>query len=708
MGMLDRFRRHRTAPDRPEGPPWDGGWRGVAPITPLLRRVDARVGPGLPFRDGLASWQDVTFGSPLGHSVDPAAPVGTMHGVIRYGTLGGAIPPAGGRLLLRSRRADTPGDAPWPPTTTAPPAEKGVASSGTPAPGTAPRASRPVRAATSKACGSATPGPANASSSAMPGDAPPLAIAPVPAGTPAAGDAATAAAISAPRGTAAPDTVSLPGHTAASGAISVPRGTASVPGSTAAPGDLVLRDSAAPHGTTAPDESVPRGVTPIQTSPAPGKPAGSGVPAVSPGASTVPEVRPEPPRRSAPAPGAPAAATRPGATTAVRPSALGRPLIVARRVATLPVRTLPAIQPPADVLPVAHRARPEPVGAAAPEASTVEPRQTARPLVPNDLATPSRPTPVRAAEDPFPRPLIADDPVHTSVSGTTVPETPASARRPSPTTRAGAVKPQTPGIGQPLASLPETAILPAGRQISAPPRGGPPPAVPAGPTPVVQRASTESSVIVPARMTRATPPPADRPLPLLAARQLIRRSDTSTSDSKVPHAVWQRKPGHVGNLVRPVERPSIRLGDGHGAEIVAMASMRPEHGVPQRPSPGSATRPPALPVAGHRTPAAAVSPTPVAAVRGTPVATVQRAPAVTDPSAFPTGAAAPTAFGQPTTVVTRSPATATTSRPPESTVNKSLDVDELARRLLEPVSRLLRSDLRQGRERAGRAHDRRR
>jgi hypothetical protein len=37
-----------------------------------------------------------------------------------------------------------------------------------------------------------------------------------------------------------------------------------------------------------------------------------------------------------------------------------------------------------------------------------------------------------------------------------------------------------------------------------------------------------------------------------------------------------------------------------------------------------------------------------------------------------------------------------------------MDPDELARRLFEPVSRLLRADLRHGRERAGRGHDRRR
>ncbi|WP_234433328.1 hypothetical protein [Streptomyces sp. NRRL WC-3549] len=36
------------------------------------------------------------------------------------------------------------------------------------------------------------------------------------------------------------------------------------------------------------------------------------------------------------------------------------------------------------------------------------------------------------------------------------------------------------------------------------------------------------------------------------------------------------------------------------------------------------------------------------------------------------------------------------------------DLEELARRLLEPVSRLLRADMRRGRERAGRLYDGRR
>ncbi|HYQ68026.1 hypothetical protein [Actinophytocola sp.] len=52
----------------------------------------------------------------------------------------------------------------------------------------------------------------------------------------------------------------------------------------------------------------------------------------------------------------------------------------------------------------------------------------------------------------------------------------------------------------------------------------------------------------------------------------------------------------------------------------------------------------------------------------------------------------------------QAPATADTPRPD----HPAPDLDDLARRLLEPVGRLLRAELRHGRERAGRLHDRRR
>jgi hypothetical protein len=48
-----------------------------------------------------------------------------------------------------------------------------------------------------------------------------------------------------------------------------------------------------------------------------------------------------------------------------------------------------------------------------------------------------------------------------------------------------------------------------------------------------------------------------------------------------------------------------------------------------------------------------------------------------------------------------------TERPAPTRPERS-DLDELARRLLDPLSRLLRAELRHGRERAGLLHDRRR
>jgi syndecan 1 len=60
------------------------------------------------------------------------------------------------------------------------------------------------------------------------------------------------------------------------------------------------------------------------------------------------------------------------------------------------------------------------------------------------------------------------------------------------------------------------------------------------------------------------------------------------------------------------------------------------------------------------------------------------------------------------------PATDTNTEPepepePENVPDQPpLDLDAMARRLIEPVARLLRTELRRGRERAGRPHDGRR
>lgn len=81
--------------------------------------------------------------------------------------------------------------------------------------------------------------------------------------------------------------------------------------------------------------------------------------------------------------------------------------------------------------------------------------------------------------------------------------------------------------------------------------------------------------------------------------------------------------------------------------------------------------------------------------------TMQRRPTSEDRTA--TGAAGTAAE------TTTSTADASTSTDEVASPDRvPLDLDDLARKLLEPVARLLRAELRSGRERAGRLHDRRR
>ncbi|MBB5068641.1 hypothetical protein BJ969_001729 [Saccharopolyspora gloriosae] len=64
--------------------------------------------------------------------------------------------------------------------------------------------------------------------------------------------------------------------------------------------------------------------------------------------------------------------------------------------------------------------------------------------------------------------------------------------------------------------------------------------------------------------------------------------------------------------------------------------------------------------------------------------------------------------GVPVTVVPKEHEPATDDDPAEPDSAGGQDIDELARRLIEPVGRLLRTELRHGRERFGRTYDRRR
>ncbi|MER7079896.1 hypothetical protein [Saccharopolyspora kobensis] len=64
--------------------------------------------------------------------------------------------------------------------------------------------------------------------------------------------------------------------------------------------------------------------------------------------------------------------------------------------------------------------------------------------------------------------------------------------------------------------------------------------------------------------------------------------------------------------------------------------------------------------------------------------------------------------GVPVTVVQRDAQPAPTQQQDDAGASGEPDVEELARRLIEPVGRLLRAEFRHGRERIGRLHDRRR
>lgn len=88
-------------------------------------------------------------------------------------------------------------------------------------------------------------------------------------------------------------------------------------------------------------------------------------------------------------------------------------------------------------------------------------------------------------------------------------------------------------------------------------------------------------------------------------------------------------------------------------------------------------------------------------------------PANTDPdtTAYPTGQRSGTAADASPRAAyadasTRTDGTADEDRHAKRSTEP--DLEELARRLLDPLGRLLRAELRQGRERTGRLHDRRR
>jgi len=87
---------------------WDGGWRRTAPPQLTVARSPLGVSDGLVFRAGLASWQNPSFDSGLGHAVLSASPTGLVRGVARPATPQ-ATRVGGGPLLLRALRPEGAG-----------------------------------------------------------------------------------------------------------------------------------------------------------------------------------------------------------------------------------------------------------------------------------------------------------------------------------------------------------------------------------------------------------------------------------------------------------------------------------------------------------------------------------------------------------------------------------------------------------------------
>ncbi|WP_439673987.1 hypothetical protein [Embleya sp. MST-111070] len=146
----------------------------------------------------------------------------------------------------------------------------------------------------------------------------------------------------------------------------------------------------------------------------------------------------------------------------------------------------------------------------------------------------------------------------------------------------------------------------------------------------------------------------------------------------------------TADIVRPPETgPAVYSGaDPHPPPVRA---RRPTAAPPEvRP----ADTPPSLPDTAvvQRTPSLARRAAAVSGITGVPV------------TAVPARSPSPSTTGGTGTTGNRSTPEATSATKPATTP----DIEDLARRLIEPVSRLLRADLRRGRERSGRPYDGRR
>ncbi|MEU6946205.1 hypothetical protein ABZ957_13375 [Streptomyces sp. NPDC046316] len=297
-------------------------------------------------------------------------------------------------------------------------------------------------------------------------------------------------------------------------------------------------------------------------------------------------------------------------------------------------------------VPEGFSAQPGPAQAAGP---------ASRPVVAASWRREPAPDPAAA-----PAPASAPRPMATSAAVQRTGTTSRTGTAPRPAGSAGALAPSPPPRGL-LARLRSTTAAdspngPADHPVSPVPPGATTPVHPA-PTAPVQRATRPEPV------TRTAPATPAVPVVRLAPNPSDGRPDLGRTDAPVPH------------LAHP-------LTYTRGAV------------------PGAGAEPPAPPVArapatNQRLQTKAVQRMAEAGLSGVPVIPVAR-----DVSSTSTANTA-------TTTTNTSTSTSTgTQTPPAAPRGKELD--ELARALIDPVARLLRAEMRRGRERTGRPYDNRR
>ncbi|MFB7747105.1 hypothetical protein ACFW17_03820 [Streptomyces sp. NPDC058961] len=312
-------------------------------------------------------------------------------------------------------------------------------------------------------------------------------------------------------------------------------------------------------------------------------------------------------------------------------------------------------------------------------------RRPAAPAEPAPAPTPATAT----APAPAPAPVEAAPPVQrkpmvrrvSRVQSAAAPE--AGRRRPligAPITPAPAPAPAQTPAPSPFAT-PAPASAPAVQRSSAPE-----PAVPAAPpTPAVPSAPVE-----PLRKVRLPgPAPLQRALaagpPLASARPLTTRHQSAPSLPGVPDSV---APGRSSAASPAPLKQAPASGDSR--PVVPLRGPAPRPGIPQ-PTVQRAVAEPA--------------PAPVVPVRRSSPMPAAPAPA---PAPKPAYSAPVQRQADPASVQRTAPAAHATANaaPAADAEQHSPDIDALARRLVAPLSRLLRAELRGDRERIGRLRDR--